>query len=106
LDFLKYNATLILKEYVVVVMAVQPFVGPWLLTLWMGVILSQGCYLHTGKHKQNKRTQTSMPWVGFKPMTPVFKWVKTVHALDHATTVVGNTRIYRSHKSASSNGFI
>jgi hypothetical protein len=29
-----------------------------------------------------------MPYVGFKPMIPVFKRVKTVHALDRTTTVI------------------
>jgi hypothetical protein len=35
---------------------------------------------------QNKCRQTSMSWEGFEPMNPVFKWAKTVHALDHTTT--------------------
>jgi hypothetical protein len=39
--------------------------------------------------RQNKRTQTSMPQVGFEPTIPVFEWVKTVHALDRAATVIG-----------------
>jgi hypothetical protein len=30
-----------------------------------------------------------MPRVGFKLMTPVFEWAKTVHALDSAATVIG-----------------
>jgi hypothetical protein len=30
-----------------------------------------------------------MPQVGFERMIPVFEQVKTVHALDHAATVVG-----------------
>jgi hypothetical protein len=38
---------------------------------------------------QNKCTQTSTPRVGFEPMIPVFKWAKTVHALDRAATVIG-----------------
>jgi hypothetical protein len=41
--------------------------------------------------------------VGFEPMIPVFEWVKTIHALDRAATVIGNiqylicnnTRIYQ-----------
>jgi hypothetical protein len=36
----------------------------------------------TEQHKQNKRTQTSMPLVEFEPTIPVFERVKTVHALD------------------------
>jgi hypothetical protein len=27
-----------------------------------------------------------MPWVGFEPMIPVFKWAKTCHAVDHVAT--------------------
>jgi hypothetical protein len=30
-----------------------------------------------------------MPQVGFKRMTPVFKWAKMVPALDRAATVIG-----------------
>jgi hypothetical protein len=43
---------------------------------------------YTGQHKHNKHRQTSMPRVGFEHMNPVFKWAKTVHALDRATTVI------------------
>jgi hypothetical protein len=38
---------------------------------------------------QNKRPQTSMPWVGVEPTIPVFERAKTVHALDRAATVIG-----------------
>jgi hypothetical protein len=37
---------------------------------------------------QNKRTQTSMPRVGFEPTIPAFERTQTVHALDHAATVI------------------
>jgi hypothetical protein len=30
-----------------------------------------------------------MPLVRFEPTTPVFERAKTVHALDHAATVIG-----------------
>jgi hypothetical protein len=50
---------------------------------------SQGRYLHTGRHKQKKRTQTSMPWVGFESTIPAFERAKTVHALDRAATAIG-----------------
>jgi hypothetical protein len=43
---------------------------------------------------QNKRTQTSIPRVRFKPTTPVFEWVKTVHALDSGATVIGKCTGY------------
>jgi hypothetical protein len=38
---------------------------------------------------QNKRTQTSMPWVVFEPTSPAFERAKSVHALDRAATVIG-----------------
>jgi hypothetical protein len=42
---------------------------------------------HRTTQTQNKRTQTSMPRVGFEPTTP--ERAKTVHALDRAVTVIG-----------------
>jgi hypothetical protein len=53
-----------------------------------GISPSQG-RLHTTAETQNKRAQTSMPRLGFKPRIPVFEWAKTVHALDRAATVIG-----------------
>jgi hypothetical protein len=38
---------------------------------------------------QNKRTQTSMPRVGFESTIPVFERAKAVHALDLAAIVIG-----------------
>jgi hypothetical protein len=38
---------------------------------------------------QNKRTQTSMPRVGFEPTIPAFERAKTVHALDRAVSLIG-----------------
>jgi hypothetical protein len=37
---------------------------------------------HRTTQTQNKRTQISMPWVGFEPTIPAFERAKTVHALD------------------------
>jgi hypothetical protein len=39
---------------------------------------------HRTTQTQNKRTQTSMPLVGFEPTTPVFEQARTVHTLDSA----------------------
>jgi hypothetical protein len=39
---------------------------------------------------QNKRTQTSMSWLGFQTTIPVFERAKTVHAFDGAATVFGS----------------
>jgi hypothetical protein len=58
--------------------------------LGRGISPSQGRYLHTEKHRQNKSTQTSMPRVGFEPTIPVFERAKTVHASDRAATVMGS----------------
>jgi hypothetical protein len=35
---------------------------------------------HRTAQTQNKRTQTSMPRVGFERTIPVFEWAKTIHA--------------------------
>jgi hypothetical protein len=44
---------------------------------------------HRTAQTQNKRTQKSMPQVGFEPTIPVFERAKTVHALGRAATVIG-----------------
>jgi hypothetical protein len=46
----------------------------------------------TQGHKQNKRTQTSVPRVAFEHTIPVFEQAKTVHVLHRAATVIGNER--------------
>jgi hypothetical protein len=45
--------------------------------------------IHRTTQTQNKRTQTSMPLVGFEPTIPVFEQEKTVRASDRAATVIG-----------------
>jgi hypothetical protein len=52
--------------------------------------------VHRTAQTQNKRTQISMPEVGFELINPVFERAKTVHALDRAATV-RNTNI-NSHR--------
>jgi hypothetical protein len=49
---------------------------------------------HRTTQTQNKRTQTSMPRVGFELTTAVFERAKTVHASDRAATVIGCFTIY------------
>jgi serine acetyltransferase len=79
--------------------APQPFVGPGLFFSFVnflfiqsvapigrGISPSQGRHLH---NTQNKRTQTSMPWVGSEPTIPAFEWAKIVHALGRAASVIG-----------------
>jgi hypothetical protein len=44
---------------------------------------------HRATQTRNKRTQTSVPWVGPEPTIPAFERAKTVHALGRAATVIG-----------------
>jgi hypothetical protein len=75
-------------------MALQPISGLGLLFIRFGksypdrqlvellelvISPSQGHYLHRTTQTQNKRRQTSMPLVGFKPTIPVFKRAKIFH---------------------------
>jgi hypothetical protein len=53
-------------------------------------------FAHRAAQTQNKRTQTSMPRVGFETTIQVFERAKKVHALDLAATVIGTLYIYRS----------
>jgi hypothetical protein len=43
---------------------------------------------HREKDKQNKPTQTSMPWVGFEVITPDYEPVKIVHASEGVVAVI------------------
>jgi hypothetical protein len=78
-------------------MALQPFVGLWLLFQFRNLFYTDGRTPWTGdqpvprplpKHRTTQ-TQTSIPRVGFEPTIPVLERAKTVHALDRATTVIG-----------------
>jgi hypothetical protein len=61
-------------------------------TLWTGdQPVARLLPTHRTTQTQNKRTQTSMPGVGFEPTIPVFERAKTVYALDRAATVTGLT---------------
>jgi hypothetical protein len=44
---------------------------------------------HRTTQTQNKRTETSIPRVGFEPTIQVFDRAKTVHALERAVAVTG-----------------
>jgi hypothetical protein len=84
-------------------MTLQLYLGPWSLfqfldlftadrTPWKGDYPVARPLPTQEQHKQNKRTQTSMPRVGFKPTVPVFELAKTVRSLNRADTVIGNLR--------------
>jgi hypothetical protein len=45
--------------------------------------------MHRTTQTQNKRTQMSMPRVGFEPTVLVLEWAKTVHSFGRAATVIG-----------------
>jgi hypothetical protein len=49
---------------------------------------------HRITQTQNKRTQTSMPRVGFECTIPAFERAKTVYALYRAATVIGACAIH------------
>jgi hypothetical protein len=44
---------------------------------------------HRTTQTQNKRTQTTIPRMGFEPTTIEFEQAKTGHTLDRAATVIG-----------------
>jgi hypothetical protein len=49
---------------------------------------------------QNKRTQMSMPWMGFEPTIPAFERAKAVNALDGAATGIGRKLGYNTCKTS------
>jgi hypothetical protein len=88
---------------IIIIMALQPFVGPWSLYQFLDRIHSRydsldgrsarrkaSTYIQNNTNTEETHTiQISMPWVGFEPTIPTFELAKTVHALDRAATVIG-----------------
>jgi hypothetical protein len=75
-------------------MTLQPLVEPWppfqflyLFTQAVGLLGRRSVRRKTATYTQNKRTQTSVPEVGFEHTIPVFERAKTVHALDRARSL-------------------
>jgi hypothetical protein len=59
-------------------------------TPWMGdQPVARPLSMYRSSQTQNKRTQISMPQVGFEPMNPMFMQAKTVQALDRTASVIG-----------------
>jgi hypothetical protein len=56
---------------------------------------------HRTTQTQNKRTQTSTPWVRFETTNPVFEREKIFHSSDRAATVMGY--LIKSHEN--NNGY-
>jgi hypothetical protein len=81
--------------------ALQSFVGPSQLfsvsgsytqsveLLGPATVRRKAAAYSQNKQIQNTRTQTSMSWVGFEPTIPEFEREKTIHALDHSPTMIG-----------------
>jgi hypothetical protein len=86
-------------------MAVQSFAGTWPLLSFLYTVgrtprtgnqpVARPLPIHIITQTQNKRTQISMPPVGFESTIPVFEREKIVHALDRAATLIGT--IKRTH---------
>jgi hypothetical protein len=83
------------------ILALQPFVGPWPLLQFLFLytvgrtrtgdqLVVWPLPTHRTTQAQNKRTQISMPGVGFEPTIPVFERAKRVHALVRASTEIGD----------------
>jgi hypothetical protein len=85
--------------------ALQPFVGPWPLLQFRNLFLHRRydsldewsarrkatTCTQDNTNTNQTNTQKSIPWVGFEPTIQAFERAKTVHALDHAATVIGDT---------------
>jgi hypothetical protein len=119
------NNNLYEKKLLYSVVSLHPFIGPRPLFQFLNIytvvrLIYKGYHpvprplpTHRTTQTQNKRTQTSVPWVGFAPTISVFEREKTFHAL-HRQTVKSmrfeplplehivwafNTRMWRSLKT-------
>jgi hypothetical protein len=83
--------------------ALHPFIGPWFVLQFRNIFYTDGrtpwtrdqpvampVPTHRTTQTHNKRTQTSMPWVGLEPTIPVSERAKRVHTLDRAAAVIGS----------------
>jgi hypothetical protein len=82
-------------------MDLQTFAGSWQSfsiliiytdgrTPWTGdQPITRPLLIYRTTQTQNKRIQTSMPWLRFEPTIPVFERAKTVHVLDRVATSIG-----------------
>jgi hypothetical protein len=108
LAFRQTSFHMYLSVYLSVCLSTHPSIHPWLYSPLLGLgrffsflmytqsvgLLGRGSHVarplstHRTTQIQNKRSQTSMSWVGFEPTIPAFELAKTVHALDCADTVI------------------
>jgi hypothetical protein len=69
-------------------------------TPWIGdQLVTRPLPTHRATQTQNKRTQASMPRVGFEPTIPAFERAKTVHAIDRPVSVIGKDAYVHVHLS-------
>jgi hypothetical protein len=61
-----------------------------------GINPSEGHYLHTDQHTQNKRTKRFKTLVEFEPTISVFERAKAVRAIDRGVTVIGTGNTTRA----------
>jgi hypothetical protein len=86
---------------IIIIMALQPLLGLGRLilytvgrTAWTGdQAVARPIPTHRTTETRNKRTQTSMPRMGFEPTIPEFEGAKAVHALDRTAC----DRLWESH---------
>jgi hypothetical protein len=67
---------------------------------WTGDLLVArllATYTRRTTQAQNKRAQTSVPWLGFEPMIPLFERGETVHGLDCEATMISNNNVLICH---------
>jgi hypothetical protein len=81
---------------IIIIMALQPFVGPWPFFILLipytvdrtpltgDQPVASSLPTRRTTQTQNKYTQTTMPGVGLEPTIRAFERAKTVHALDRA----------------------
>jgi hypothetical protein len=81
-------------------MALQPFFEPWPLIQFLDLLHirwdsldGESARRKAATYTQNKRTQTSIPSVGFEPIITAFERAKTVHVSDIAATVIGTRNL-------------
>jgi hypothetical protein len=77
-----------MHTYYIIYLSIHPYIHPWLCNpmLDLGRFFGFLKFYTVGRdrtaQKQNKRTQTSVPRVGFEPTIPVLQRARAVHASD------------------------
>jgi hypothetical protein len=84
-------------------MALQLIVEPWPRFQLLGTIHSRGNNPRKASAYTRHNTSTSMPVVRLQPTNSAVEWAKTVHATDHASTVISRrTRLIDTYTNIHS----